>query len=76
MNSYRDIESVSQRSPVAQDIYTTYIRPGSNQEVNIDYPFRQDIQLALAQAPVEIFDKAQKEVLGLLLMDILPKYRR
>lgn len=74
VESFRKIDSISDRISTAQTIYDTFIKAGSPQEINVDYDVRLAIKKDLSEASKTLFDAAQQEVLLLLSLDVLPKY--
>lgn len=74
VESFRQLSSDDERRNVAQTLYDTFVRPGADQEINVDYDVKMDVHSGLTRAPRSLFDVAHKEVLNLLLMDVLPKF--
>lgn len=72
---YENEDSESERKAAAQTIFDTFVKGGSEQEINIDYDVRKEIRGKLDVAPKNLFAKAMEEVLSLLTMDIIPKFR-
>jgi hypothetical protein len=59
---------------MAQALYDIFIVSGSDQEVNIDFDLKRDIQRSLSKASLTLFNSAQEEVISLLTMDVIPKF--
>jgi hypothetical protein len=74
IETFRKIEDSSERYTVAQSLFDTFIKPGSEKEVNVDYDQRMKIEISLSEASKTTFDVAQSEVLSLLIMDVIPKF--
>ena len=74
VESFRKIDSISDRLSTAQTIYDTFIKTGSPQEINVDYDVRLAIEKSMSEASKTMFDGAQQEVLLLLNLDVIPKY--
>jgi hypothetical protein len=71
---FRQISNDDDRRTTAKTIYDTYVKVGSDQEINVDYEMRVAIQKGLNEAQNSLFDEAQAEVRSLLVMDVIPKY--
>lgn len=76
VKEYRQISDDQARKTAAQSIYDTYVRTGTDQEINVDFDIRKSIQKKLENAPKDIFDEAYTEILSLLNMDVLPKFKQ
>ena len=59
----------------AQSIYETYVRPGADQEINVDHDVKMTVKSGLAVASLSLFDIAHQDVVNLLMMDVLPKFK-
>lgn len=75
VKSYQNVESESERQGLAQSLFDTFVKGGSDQEINIDYETRKAIRTKLATGSRNLFDAALEEVTSLLTMDLIPKFK-
>jgi MATE family multidrug resistance protein len=72
---YHKIENPTDRPGAAQSLYRIFIEQGSDKEINIEYTTRRYIESNLLEAPISLFEKALQEIVHLLNMDILPRFK-
>jgi hypothetical protein len=70
------MSSLTERTSIAKEIYTTYIRNEAPQEINIDHALKVEIAKGVDKASVDLFDKALDEIESLLTLDVVPKFKR
>jgi len=67
---------LSEELLAARAIYDQYLRPGAQREISASPSIKLAIKASLTSGEItsELFDEAQKHVLSILRVDILPKF--
>lgn len=78
---YRDVEEYKDKPelPKRDEICDTYVKPGSNREINIASDTREEVlerQKLENQVKNDIFNTAQRDVFELVRRDTLPRFER
>ncbi|KAL3289063.1 hypothetical protein HHI36_003505, partial [Cryptolaemus montrouzieri] len=71
---FRQLPSGPEKRTEARRIYHQHVSVGAPEAVNVDAHGRQCAEQALQEAPSNIFDQAQKQVLNLMKFDSYPRF--